>query len=327
MSYCIRCVLATILPLGLPLLGQVSISRANDYLTVDVQGNPFTVLHIAGPETTKPYFQPIRSASGIIVTRRYPLEIVPGERHDLPHQRGLWFSHGDVNGFDFWNNDPSYKRPKLGRIVLDRVIALTSGDKTGSIEISFKWLETQGKPLVEDTRKMIFYSDPTLRIIDVEIRLRAIVRVVFGDDKDGGFAIRLASGLEAPGPGAPSTPPRTGTIVNSNGQEGERGCWGKRANWVDVFGEVEGQKLGVAIFDHPSNPRHPVYWHARGYGLLSANMFGARAFDPEQDPLLNGSWTMEPGDRLTLRYRVVVHPGDYRTANIAGLYEKYASTK
>ncbi len=327
MSNGIKCPLLGILLLGLPALGQVSIQRTPDCLTVDVQGKPFTVLYIAGSETTKPYFQPVRSASGIIVTRRYPMEIVEGERHDLPHQRGLWFSHGDVNGFDFWNNDASYTRPNLGRIVLDRVIALANGEKTGSIEISFKWVETNGKPLIEDTRKMIFYSDPAFRIIDFEIRLRAIEKVTFGDEKDAGFAIRLAPGLEAPAPDAPPLPRRTGRIVNSNGQEGERACWGKRANWVDCFGQVEGEKLGVAIFDYPGNPRHPVYWHVRGYGLLAANMFGARAFDVNHNPLLNGSWTLEPGEVLTLRYRVVVHPGDYRTANIAGLYEKYARTK
>jgi hypothetical protein len=114
-------------------------------------------------------------------------------------------------------------------------------------------------------------------------------------------------------------------MVNSNGQEGEPQCWGKRANWVDVFGEVEGENLGVAIFDHPSNPQHPTYWHVRGYGLLAANIFGVRAF--ERNPAMNGSRTLAPGETMSFRYRVVVHPGDYKTANVAALWEKYAGMK
>jgi hypothetical protein len=250
------------------------------------------------------------------------MEMVEGERRDEKHQRGLWFSHGDVNGLDFWDNEASYTTPNRGFILLDRVIGLAGGERNGSIEAAFKWVDLKKQPLLEDLRKMVFYSDPTLRIIDFDIMLRAIGKVTFGDTKEGTFGMRLAPGLEEPMRNSPPSPKRAGRMVNSNGQEGERDCWGKRANWLDRFGEVEGEKLGVAIFDHPGNLRHPTYWHVRAYGLFAANIFGVRAF--ERNPALNGSWTLEPGQTLTFRYRVVVHPGDCQTAGIAGLYEKYA---
>jgi hypothetical protein len=63
----------------------------------------------------------------------------------------------------------------------------------------------------------------------------------------------------------------------------------------------------------------------RGYGLLAANIFGRRAF--ERNEALNGAKTLEPGETMTFRYRVVVHPGDHKTANIAALYDKYATMK
>jgi hypothetical protein len=311
--------------LGLPASGQVKIARDGDRIVVDVQGKPFTALYITGDETTKPYFHPVRAASGTIVTRRYPMESVEGELRNEKHQRGLWFSHGDVNGLDFWDNEASYTTPNRGFIVLDRVTGLKSGDKTGSIEARFKWVDPKQKALIEETRKMVFYSDPTLRIIDFDITLRAIEKVTFNDTKEGTFGMRLASGLEAPTPKAPAEPKRTGRMVNSNGQEGEANCWGKRANWVDIFGEVEGEKLGVAIFDNPANPGHPTYWHVRGYGLFAANIFGVSAF--ERDPALKGSRTLEPGQTLSFRYRVVVHPGDYQTAGVTALYDKYATMK
>jgi len=213
-----------VLVLSFQTFGQVKIARDGDRITADIQGKPFTALYITGAETTKPYFHPVRAASGTIVTRRYPMETVDGELRNEKHQRGLWFSHGDVNGFDFWDNEASYTTPNRGFIVLDKVIGLTSGEKTGSIEVSFKWVDPKQKALIEETRKMVFYSDPELRIIDFNIALQAIEKVTFNDTKEGTFGMRLAPGLEGPTRNAPALPKRTGLMVNSNGQEGEPNC-------------------------------------------------------------------------------------------------------
>jgi hypothetical protein len=40
------------------------------------------------------------------------------------NHRGLWFSHGDVNGYDFWANEPSERNAKAGRIVLRNIGAI-----------------------------------------------------------------------------------------------------------------------------------------------------------------------------------------------------------
>jgi Methane oxygenase PmoA len=304
-----------------PVFAQVSIVREGDHISVDVDHKPFTALYITGPETTKPYLHPLRSASGVIVTRQYPMETIVGERQNEKHQRGVWFSHGDVNGFDFWDNEASYHRPRLGHIVLDRVVGLKGGKRSGTIDAAFRWLDTSGKPLLGETRTMTFYSEPDLRIIDFDITLQAIENVTFNDTKEGTFGIRVAAWLEEPMPDSPETPKRAGRIVNSDGLEREKNCWGKRANWVDYFGDVNGETLGIALFDHPGNPRHPTYWHVRGYGLLAANIFGKRAF--ERDPALNGAMTLAPGEKMRFRYRVIVHLGDSKSAKIGDLYHKY----
>jgi hypothetical protein len=306
-------------------VAQVKLARDGDRITVSVDGKPFTALYIAGAETTKPYLHPVRAASGTIVTRQYPMEMVEGELRNEKHQRGVWFSHGDVNGFDFWDNEASYTTLNRGYIVLDRVIQLKDGLHAGSLEGAFNWVDPHHKPLISENRKMTFYSDAALRIIDFDITLKAIETVTFKDTKEGTFGVRLAAGLEGPTKNAPALPKRTGVIVNSNGAEGEPNCWGKRANWVDVSGEVNNEKLGVAVFDNPENPRHPTYWHVRAYGLLAANIFGISAF--ERNPSLNGSKTLEPGETMRFRYRVVVHPGDAKSANIAELYDAYAKPR
>ena len=150
-------------------------------------------------------------------------------------------------------------------------------------------------------------------VIDCRFVVRALGEAVkFGDTKEGTFAVRLASSLTAP----------SGTMVNSSGGEGEAQVWGKRADWVNVDGMVDGQEVGVAVFDSPQSFRHPTYWHARGYGLLAANPFGLSFFlkDPKQD----GSYLLPAGQSVTFAYRVVIHGGDYKKAKISERYKEYA---
>jgi hypothetical protein len=278
--------------LAVPLAAQVRIAQHGiEYISVEIKGQPFTQFFI-GPETNKPYLHPLRSAGGKIVTRGFPIEDVPGESRDHPHHRGLWFAHGDVNGFDFWGNEA--RGGKFGRIVLAKVNSLSGGQDSGVIDATFDWRDPSGTILLTEGRH----------------------------SKEGTFALRVASALEEPRTGTPAEPPRTGHIVDSLGREGEKQVWGKRADWVDFYGVVDGEALGIAMFDHPLNPRHPTYWHARGYGLLAANIFGLREF--ENDKSKDGSLTLAPGETLRFRYRVVIHPGDVRSAHVARLYQAYA---
>jgi hypothetical protein len=116
-----------------------------------------------------------------------------------------------------------------------------------------------------------------------------------------------------------------GRMVNAEGRETEKNVWGKRSAWVDYCGPVDSQTVGVAIFDHPSNPRHPTYWHSRAYGLHAANIFGVHDF--ENDKTKDGSLTLDMGQNLRFRYRIVIHPGDTKSADIAGLYREYSTGK
>jgi hypothetical protein len=306
--------------LAVPLAAQVRIAQHGiEYISVEIKGQPFTQFFI-GPETNKPYLHPLRSAGGKIVTRGFPIEDVPGESRDHPHHRGLWFAHGDVNGFDFWGNEA--RGGKFGRIVLAKVNSLSGGQDSGVIDATFDWRDPSGTILLTEGRHMTFYGQPKSRTIDFDITLTGREKVTFGDSKEGTFALRVASALEEPRTGTPAEPPRTGHIVDSLGREGEKQVWGKRADWVDFYGVVDGEALGIAMFDHPLNPRHPTYWHARGYGLLAANIFGLREF--ENDKSKDGSLTLAPGETLRFRYRVVIHPGDVRSAHVARLYQAYA---
>jgi len=307
---------------ALPLAAQVAITQHGaERISVEIDGRPFTEFFI-GPETNKPYLHPLRSASGKVMTRGYPMENIAGETHDHPHHRGLWFSHGDVNGYDFWGNEE--RGGKFGRVVLDKVNKVSGGGASGVIDATFLWEDPTGKPLLSEARRMTFYTGRELRTIDFDITLTAREKVKFGDTKEGVFAVRLTSALEEPRPDAPAQPKRTGKMVDSEGRQGEKEIWGKRADWADFSGIVDGETLGIAIFDHPSNPRHPTWWHARGYGLFAANIFGLHDF--EHDNSKDGSLTLAPGENLRFRYRVVIHPGDPQSAKIKTLYRKFAES-
>jgi len=300
----------TLFLIALPILADVKIVPADGRLDVNIGGKPFTSFYY-GPKTTKPYLHPLRAASGKIVTRLYPMESVEGESRDHPHHRGVWFTHGIVNGLDFWMNEPGYEKPH-GLIVLDKLIATKSGKTQGSIEASFKWLDPAGKQLLEEHRTMVFYDEPVNRVTDFDVTFTARETITFGDTKEGFFAIRLADALSEK---------KGGEMTNAEGAKGMKNIWGKPSPWVDYDGELQGEKLGVAIFDHPGNPRHPTTWHARDYGLFATNIFGLHDF--MNDKSKDASLTLKPGEKIRFRYRVVIHPGNVETAHIAQLYADY----
>ena len=120
-------------------------------------------------------------------------------------------------------------------------------------------------------------------------------------------------------------PVRTGKILNGQNKTTEKNTWGKRSEWVDYSGQLDGKTYGVAVLDNPSNPRFPTYWHVRGYGLLAVNVFGVHDF--EGNAASDGSLTIRPGQPLRFRYRIVIHPGDVNQAGIRDAWTAWSAGK
>jgi len=280
---------------------------------VRVDGKPFTTLYLGGEGVTKPYFHPLRSADGTIITRGYPMEQIAGESKDHPHHRGLWFSHGAVSGVNFWENERSVNRPNMGLIVFDNHVKAKGGKTEGTLETRFKWTDKAGTPMLEELRTVTVRTGPNIRIMDFDITLKALKEVKFEDTKEGTFSVRLADAL---------IEKKGGHMVNAAGASGMKEVWGKPSPWVDYWGEIDGKKVGLAMMDHPSNPKHPTYWHCRDYGLCGANMFGEHDFF--NDPKRDGSVTLPAGKTMHLRYRVLIHAGDTASAEIAKNYAAYS---
>jgi hypothetical protein len=277
-------------------------------------------------EGQKPYLFPLLGPSGLLMTRRFPMEKgVAGEDQDHPHQRSLWFTHGSVQGVDFWSEGA-----RAGSVRQVEVVAAEGGPVRGRIVTWNKWLAPagarlsdgrtappEGEKLLDDRRTLTFYPlERGALLIDVTISLRSAGGpVVFGDTKEGTFGIRLAEPLKET---------RGGTIVNARGGRGMDQAWGQPAEWIDYFGPLGGETVGVAILDHPASFRHPTTWHVRNYGLFAANPFGYRDFSKgkaEKD----GSFTLEPGKTMEFRYRVYLHHGDTEAAKVGAVYQGFAS--
>jgi len=301
----------------------VEVQRGDNEIEVKIGGKPFTTYYF-DPQVAKPYLMPLRSAHGIIVTRGWPVknEAPEEKRHESsfePHQRPLYFAHGNIDGLDFWGEEAFAKyygdhgKQWYGHMVMQKVEEAKGGD-TGMIRAEFALETPNNRVIGDETQAFTFRGDEHTRIIDCEFTVHASHGpLTMGDTKEGTFGIRVVKELDSP----------PAHMVNSLGAEGEKGIWGKKADWVNYDGKVEGEELGIAILDSPKSFRHPTTWHARGYGLFAANPFGWRDFtrDPNQD----GSWTIPEHKSLLFKYRVIIHDGDYKTAKIAEAYQKYAA--
>src|SRR6266700_1800830 len=141
---------------ALPLSAQVKITRGADRISVEIDGKPYTDYFVAA-DGNKPYVYPLRTASGIVVTRHFPMEAVAGETNDHPHHRGMFFAHGDINGVNFWATEANIEAPNKGRMALKNVVEAKGGEKSGIIKAVFNGLDAQGKPMMTETRTLTFY--------------------------------------------------------------------------------------------------------------------------------------------------------------------------
>jgi hypothetical protein len=288
-----------------------------DHVSIAINGQPFSDFFI-GSAYPKPFLAPLRTVSGLIVTRKYPMEKVEGESRDHPHHRGLFIGYGTVNDVNFWENEVSSHTSGVnpatkGHITLENLGDVTSGKKSGSVTATFQWQTPDHHDVLVEKRVMTFYADPDIRRVDVDATFTAKVNVNFADTKEGFFAIRVADSM---------TEKNGGLMTNSEGAQTEKNIWGKRADWVDYDGTVQGEKVGIAIFDNPENFNHPPRWHSRAYGLFAVNPFGLKEFDPNATG--EGGHNLAAGKSMRFRYRVIVHGGDVTKKELADWYSDYA---
>ena len=311
----VGCLAAATLIWTSPALAQVEFQSTPDHIAVAIDGKPFTDFYI-GSEYPKPFLHPLRAADGRVVTRQFPMSQVEGETRDHPHHRGLFIGYGSISGINFWENEQAYTTPNRGRIVLVGRPRLENKKDIGAIRAEFSWRDPAGKEMLTESRLMEFRGGATSRTIDFTIELTAKRDLHFDDTKEGFFAIRVADSMrETAG----------GQLLNSLGSRGEKQIWGKRADWAEYSGNVDGKPVAILIFDHPSSYNHPPRWHARAYGLFAVNPFGLKDFEPASTE--TGGASLKSGEKLKFRYRVLISGAPLTMTEAEQIYREFASSQ
>lgn len=302
-----------------------------------IDGQPFTS-YTWTDQLKVPTLYPILAASGTPITRGFPLEPRPGERVDHPHHAGLWLNYGDVNGVDFWNSSsvlPPAEQAKMGTVLHRRIVKASGGPDRGELEVEMDWIMPDGQKILSETTSYVFRGEAGRRMIDHTTTLTALDKeVALKDDKEGMFGLRVRRELEQPtnesvvyieADGKPGTvksirkDDTTGEYRSSEGKVGDA-VWSTRGRWVSLTGKVKDEAITIAMLDHPQNVGFPTYWHARGYGLFSANPLGQAAFSNGKDKL---NFTLAPKQSTTFRYRVIVLSGAAPAEQIETQYRQF----
>lgn len=278
------------------------------------------------PALFKPHFHPILAPNGKPITRRFPMEKVQGETTDHKHHRGVWFCHGDVipegmklkhkikgvTGVDFWAEGDGHGRIS-GKLI--NSVVFNTNDNEAHVFTRNAWQTFDGEGILNESRtvRIIDRGDAYLFVLEIELRAE-VCPIIFGDTKEGCLGVRVADSM---------TEKNGGILENAQGKRGEKNCWGRLSAWCDYSGKVDGQTVGIAILADPRNEWHTA-WHARGYGLMAANPFGRNksGFPARlgQEELVR----LAKGEKLSLRYGVLIHTGDAKAGKVAEHYDWFS---
>jgi hypothetical protein len=220
---------------------------------------------------------------------------------------------------------------------VQRTIASTkSGAGRGELDVTADWVKDDQTVMLKEATKLVFQATADARVIDRISTLTAVDKpVTFGDSKEGMYGMRVRRQLEMPVKGPAEFADAsgkvtkvaqldntgvTGNYLTSEGKTGNA-AWGTRANWCALSGTVDNEPVTIVIFDHPSNPNHPAYWHARNYGLFAVNPLGRHQYDDKQP---EQHFTIDAGKSQRFVFRVLLLHGTPSAAEIDARYKEFA---
>jgi hypothetical protein len=273
---------------------QVVAKLEKDKVAVSIAGRLFTCYKFA-PLQKYPYFWPVNGpASGQSITTE--------SSQPYPHHHSLFFGCDRVNSGNFWQEENKY-----GQIVSQNPkIIEASGSRIVFIDTCL-WQQPDKEPVIMDRRRVVITApNENLRFIDFEIALHPLTDIRIQKTNHSLFSARVVPELSVNS---------GGTIVNAEGKSGEKETWGVASPWCDYSGTRNRVTGGIAILQHPGNRWFPCKWFTRDYGFFSPTPMN---WLEDDKPL-----KLAKSEMLTLRYRVVVHAGDAKTADIDGLFKQY----
>ena len=219
---------------------------------------------------------------------------------DHAWQHGLYIGLNDVNGAGFWTEGLLPHHHAIDGTFHPEPIQLT-GPTAWRVVTEYRSI--RGEPLLRETQDWTLRDAGATYRLDLVWTLQALVDVKFGKYAYGGLFLRM--------PTAPKDP--TARILNSEGGDTTDACEQKRARWIAVWMPLTGRAdpAGVALFDHPGNPEHPLPWRADGYYGIG----------PSRSSV--GEWSLANGAAVTFRHGVWAFTGNGDAARIEAAYQTY----
>jgi hypothetical protein len=245
-----------------------------------------------------PYFWPVNGpTSGKSITTE--------TSEPYPHHHSLFFGCDRVNGGNYWQDTN-----ERGQILSQGPKIVESSGGKVVLEDECLWKQPGQEPIIRDRRQIVITApSESRRVIDFQITLEPLTDIRILKTNHSLFAARVVPELSVVS---------GGTLINAEGKTGEKGTFDVASSWCDYSGARNGVAEGIAILQHPANRWYPSKWFTRDYGF----------FSPTPMNWLEGDRLDLPkGERLTLNYRVVVHTGDSKQADIPALFEEYKQTK
>jgi hypothetical protein len=267
--------------------------KFNSKIDILINKNLFTS-YILSEDEKYPFFFPVNGPSNASVTSM--------RNANYPHHSSLFFGCDRVNGGNYWQEGL-----ERGQIISIRTDIIESGNDKVIIENECIWRRPNASAPIKDIRK-ITITAPSNEVyqIDFDVTLEMLMDVIIEKTNHSLFSGRMDADLAVI---------NGGTMINSNGEKGEKETFGKKAAWIDFYGKRGDKQEGMAIMQHPSNEWYPAPWFTRDYGFFSPTPM----YWPQNDKETN----LKKGQTIKLKYRVLVHSGDTSTAKIAEQFEKY----
>ncbi len=290
------CFMAALLLVG-QIQAQSKISAVKKGAKIDVTiDNLFFTSYLFPTDEKYPFFYPVNGPSGASVTSM--------RNGTYPHHSSLFFGCDRVNGGNYWQEGLD-----RGQIVSLREDILENDGPRVVIENECIWKRPGAVSPVKDLRKItITASSKELFQIDFEVTMEMLLDVTIEKTNHSLFSGRMDPALAVT---------NGGTMINAEGEKGEKGTFGKASAWIDCFGKRGDKIEGMAIMQHPGNNWYPSQWFTRDYGFFSPT--------PMYWPADDKATVLKKGDTIKLKYRVLVHAGTNETAKIAEEFKKYAA--
>jgi hypothetical protein len=272
----------------------VSAVKTGNRIDVTI-GDKFFTSYRFQEDEKYPYFFPLNGpvSGGSVTSMRNGI---------WPHHTSLFFGCDRVNGGNYWQEGL-----ERGRIIsIGARVTEAKGERV-VIEDECIWKRPDAESPILDRRKITITAPSNeLFQLDFDIEMEMLTDVTIPKTNHSLFSARVDPDLSVE---------QGGIMVNAEGKEGEKGTFGVASPWIDCYGTRKTGVEGIAILQHPSNKWFPSPWFTRDYGFISPT--------PMYWPADDQATHLKKGETIVLRYRVLVHAGDTKQANVAGKYETF----